>query len=221
MFAAEHGKAAVARFLVDAGADPLARAKNGKTALHHAAQHGLAPIVTFLLSLSPPFKPDLSGVDNRGRSALRLSLEAIARKHSKFGRTRKIMANYSLWTTAHALLSASPSLNDAEVSLVEDICFIPPARRRRRTERMKTLSKVLEKCVPAIVSQMIFDYDDVWHLSDGLWKAAIGKLRKQSAQYSLNSTATSSSTSSYPGNGHGDEECKRFVLGGTGKHESM
>mmetsp|Transcript_5468 Transcript_5468/g.13323 ORF Transcript_5468/g.13323 Transcript_5468/m.13323 type:complete len:695 (-) Transcript_5468:22-2106(-) len=217
MFAAEHGKASIVKLLVDADSDPLARAENGKTALHHAAQHGLASIVTFLLSLPSPFQPDLSAIDNRGRTALRLSLEAIARKHSKFGRTRKIMANSSLWTTAHTLLTASRSLNDIELSLLEDICFIPPARRRRRTERISTLFQVLEKCVPAIVLRIVFNYDDVWHLSDGLWKAVVGKLKEQSAQKSLdeNSPVGSSRRHVTGDAGGGEAKCRKFVLGDT------
>mmetsp|Transcript_16585 Transcript_16585/g.33575 ORF Transcript_16585/g.33575 Transcript_16585/m.33575 type:complete len:226 (-) Transcript_16585:68-745(-) len=213
MFAAEHGKAAVARFLVKAHANPLARAKNGKTPLHHAAQHGFASIVTFLLSLPSPFQPDLSLVDNRGRTALRLSLETIARKHSKFGKTRKIMANSSRWNTAHALLSASTSLDNFDVSLVEDVCFIPPARRRRRTERMSNLFEVLEKRVPAIVSQIVFDYDDIWYLSDGLWKLTIGKMRKMSSENPLDGTDPSKSAGKTQKNNNANS-CKGFVFCG-------
>ena len=56
--------------LLEHGADIDAKNIKGKTALHHAAGHGLTPIVRALL----PYKPDLSA-RYKGKTALERALD--------------------------------------------------------------------------------------------------------------------------------------------------
>ena len=85
-------------------------ADNGKTALMHAAQCGFYTTVRFLMKEA---NASVELLDNRGRTALSITLEAIAKKQA---RRLKMVSGY--FPTATLLLTESKFLSFEDMQLV-------------------------------------------------------------------------------------------------------
>ncbi|GAB5373273.1 hypothetical protein AAMO2058_001736500 [Amorphochlora amoebiformis] len=158
MYAARHGRLSAIECLSRSRADTNARSEDGKTVLIHAASGAQPAIIRFLLKNT---KPDLSLVDNRGRSALHYALLGVAMRTPRgAGIHKKSVMVHQFYKTCMQLLDNLQVLTEEEIQAAETACYLLPVHVRKREERKAEISSALEGSMEMGIILHIWDYDD-------------------------------------------------------------